>query len=511
MKKISTIEFSASLETIRSAVSTGTIPPELLEPLQSLATPLMEQITRQPTGVYLLSSDENKELRDLLGSCIALALLPHFKTTLLVDSDFLNVGMGDIVPHRDSLGFLDLLLYGSSMKAIVQRAAGGFYVIGAGSFQVTKKLPFSIESFQSAVRYLLNQAQCVIFSGPAEDDTGTVQPMAELLHTIIYIRQVARSGGMPHDQLQTKLTPLDEANLFTVSVILEKEEPREEIPSPELPQAGPLEEKPGPPAAEIQPVRAERKANGESGTREQDAGAGSTKPAPAGQEALEKERSGDVRETGRTADFYTWDTVEEPHARDAKSSLLGKIAMGIIPIVLVAFLFWWLFYTKSYRDEKTQPVDRQTPVVAVLTDSADTDVQPEPADTTVLPKETPADDQVEEAVSKTVEPDDGQRIIDAAGEPEEADLVVYDNLAPMSGRYLIHISSFRAVANAESDARYLLGKGFEVFIARIDLKAKGVWYRVYVGPYDTRDEARENKLKMDTLERVKFSRITKAP
>lgn len=513
MKKISTIEFSASLDTIRSAVSTGTLSPELLEPLQSLVTPLIEQITKQPTGVYLLSSDENKELRDLVGSCLAVALLPHFKTTLLVDSDFLNVGMGDIVPQKDSLGFLDLLLYGSSMKAIVQRTEGGFFVIGAGSFQVTKKLPFSIESFRNAVRYLLNQAQCVIFSGPAEDDAGTAQPMAESLNTIIYVRQIARSGGVPLDQLEAKLTPMDDAHLFTVSVILDTSAKRETMPvqAPPAPPAGLPEEKPElTPAEEELPARSARHAAADSGLR--------------GPETKAEQDRDDAGEAGRAGDFYTWETVEEPHAREARNSLVAKIAMGVIPIVLVAFLFWWLFYTKPYRATSTPPEDHGS--AAVLTDSADTTAGTIPAGTIPLPMEITVGEQSAEAVPETIqeaapetvlkstEPINKQQVTQitaTAAKPEETGLVVYDDLVPVAGKFLIHISSFRAVDNAKVDARYLAGKGFAVFIARIDLGAKGIWYRVYSGPFDTRDQARENKMNLDNLDRVKFSRIIKAP
>lgn len=513
MKKISTIEFSASLESIRTAASTGTIPPELLEPLQSLVTALAGLVAQQPTGVYLLSSDDNKELRDLFGACLATALLPHVKTTLLVDSDFLNVGMGDIVPQKDSLGFLDLLLYGSSMKAIVQRAAGGFFVIGAGSFQVTKKLPFTIESFQSAVRYLLNQAQCVIFSGPAEDDTGTVQPMAESLNTIIYVRQVARSGGIPADQFETKLTPLDDANLFAVSVVLDAAQPRAGMPTapvlPEKPETPPVPpEKP-----EAAEPGAEPELRDSAGAHEQIPAGERGEPGRPGRETESAEGRSDARDGG--GNFYTWDTIEEPRARGGKNSLFAKIAMGIIPVILVAFLFWWLFYTKSYRSESEQPVQGETQPVAALVDSADAGGSAQPVDTFAAAMEAPAGEESTETVPAAV-PDAVEESVERQGtpvvtEPAGTAAPVYDSLAPIAGKYLIHISSFRMVDHAKDDAQYLLDKGFRVCVARVDLGAKGEWYRVYGGPYDTRDEARDIKMRLENLDRVKFTRITKAP
>ena len=518
MKKISTIEFTTSLDVLRSAAATGRIAPELLDPLQSLVTPLMEQITRRPTAVYLLSSDDTKELRDLLGCCLAIALLPHVKTALLVDSDFLNVGMGGIVPQKDSLGFLDLLLYGSSMKAIIQRTEAGFFVIGAGSFQVTKKLPFSMESFQSAVRYLLNQAKCVIFSGPAEDDSGTVQPMAETTDTIIYVRQVARPGAMPFDQFETKLTPLDETNLYAVSVVLEAGRPGDTRPEPkpvavdETPperSEAAMETPPQAPAESTAPV-----------SSKQDTGEAADEPEkiedrdrPSGETEAGVEPA--AGSPGRKGAFYTWDTVEEPHSRSVKNSLGAKIAMGVIPVMLVALIFWWLFYTKSYREEDTQPPDRETPAVAVMTDSTNTVTQPLSADTGLTVAEEPAAQQVAEQDTQPVEaaetPRPREQIAETTPEPAAGEPAVYESLEVLAGTYLIHISSFRKLENAEDDAHYLLGKGFKTCIVHIDLGSKGIWYRVYCGPYDTRDDARGNKLELESLDRVKFARIAKVP
>ena len=48
-----------------------------------------------------------------------------------------------------------------------------------------------------------------------------------------------------------------------------------------------------------------------------------------------------------------------------------------------------------------------------------------------------------------------------------------------------------------------------MFIVFLDLGTKGNWYRVYAGPIDTRDDARNLKKLLDDTPRVRFTRITR--
>jgi cell division septation protein DedD len=86
-----------------------------------------------------------------------------------------------------------------------------------------------------------------------------------------------------------------------------------------------------------------------------------------------------------------------------------------------------------------------------------------------------------------------------------------DNFSAFGGMYLVHISSFRRVERAIEDVVYLNSKDFEACVVPVDLGSKGQWYRVYAGPLETREEARELKIMLDELPRVTFTRITRAP
>ena len=80
-----------------------------------------------------------------------------------------------------------------------------------------------------------------------------------------------------------------------------------------------------------------------------------------------------------------------------------------------------------------------------------------------------------------------------------------------NGWYAIHISSFQESVRAREEVSFLQSREFPVFIVFLDLGAKGKWYRVYAGPFETREEARDVKKNLDAIPQVRFTRITKIP
>ena len=63
---------------------------------------------------------------------------------------------------------------------------------------------------------------------------------------------------------------------------------------------------------------------------------------------------------------------------------------------------------------------------------------------------------------------------------------------PQSSRtFFVHVSSLPDQQAAAIDARRFAGAGYSVTVNRVDQGEIGIWYRVYVGPYPTRDAASE--------------------
>lgn len=67
--------------------------------------------------------------------------------------------------------------------------------------------------------------------------------------------------------------------------------------------------------------------------------------------------------------------------------------------------------------------------------------------------------------------------------------------------YQIQVASFRGKAEASRFQKKLFNAGFSAFIRSVDLTGKGKWYRVYAGPYSSKDIAK--KAQADILKQTK--------
>lgn len=56
--------------------------------------------------------------------------------------------------------------------------------------------------------------------------------------------------------------------------------------------------------------------------------------------------------------------------------------------------------------------------------------------------------------------------------------------------YTIHCASYKTSKQAASDVKNMQAIGYPAFFVKINLKEKGMWYRVYTGKYSTRERAR---------------------
>jgi cell division septation protein DedD len=64
-----------------------------------------------------------------------------------------------------------------------------------------------------------------------------------------------------------------------------------------------------------------------------------------------------------------------------------------------------------------------------------------------------------------------------------------------SGGFAVQVSSHRDVAAAQAECRRLLAAGYPAHPSK-SVTSTGAWYRVYVGPFGTREEARRYQEKL---------------
>jgi cell division septation protein DedD len=69
--------------------------------------------------------------------------------------------------------------------------------------------------------------------------------------------------------------------------------------------------------------------------------------------------------------------------------------------------------------------------------------------------------------------------------------------------YTIQVSSSKSKKGAMGLVDKLIGKGYEGYISVIEIPNKGTWYRVRIGHFSTREEAKKFELKMRKKDRIK--------
>jgi cell division septation protein DedD len=537
MTELRTYEFGADLETLRRSGETGVYPAGMEPALRAMVSELISRVRERPRAVYVCSPDRDAEARDRFAFLITKLVREHVPTAILVDCAFLSVGLSGIIPHRDALGFLDLLLYGTSLGVITQEAQGGVMVVGAGSFAVTKKSPFVMDAFTAARRYLVNQAKCALFVGPLTDDGDNLHPVAQNVDLAILLRAGDRFGGRALDPHEEKIATARGVEAWSVRVNTRAAA----TAAPEsAPMGGRTETRPEPTlvagardfvekSEEVSSVPrdrgferpAERRAAGPSAAATMPRGPRPSTPMPP------------PRARGRSAELEELDRLDS--GRRAGGSRIVRLIASIVALVVVAFVVWWFYMTRSVRDrgeehaaaggpqpEAVQPSPRTTAdSTSVSTETATsasgpTRLPPAQPDTTAAATQRPSSGASTRVPEIAPREDSTSRSAPAAAEKRffesTADSIYSaESLSEFADRYIIHVSSFRGRQKAKEEAFYLLGWGYPVFMYHVDLGSKGMWYRVYVGPYDTRDEAMQHKIKLDENPRIQSTRISKVP
>ncbi len=197
MERITIMTVPLDAATLEDARRRGTLDADAGAPFRALLAGLGAAAEDRPVRVYVCSDDADVDLRNLFAWALARTLVQHLPSTLLIDCDFVRPGLGGIVPHHDALGFLDLLLYGSSVGAVAQEGPGGVSVVGAGSFGVGKRMPFVREAFDDAARRLGHHSRCMLFVGPADGDEGDVHPLAAAVDVVVRVSPVPAHDGRP--------------------------------------------------------------------------------------------------------------------------------------------------------------------------------------------------------------------------------------------------------------------------------------------------------------------------
>ncbi len=460
MNRVSIYQIPVAGELLQSAVAAPSIPPALVEPMQAMVAAIAHRCAESPLRVYVCAEDDAVAARDGFACVLARAVAAHVPSALLVDCDFLRVGLSGIVPQPDALGLLDFLLYGSSIGVVTQEAPSGLRVVGAGSFPVTKRMPFVASAFDDASRRLSSHASCVVFVGPLKQEDGTTHPLTSAVELTVVVRGDERPRG------KNDATAV-EASIATTGVDVWSVRPGAPAPAPTpapMPApAKPAAPKPAPPAPPAPAAPAPR----------------APTPAP---------------------------PVPNLDALEVKpNSILPRVMLLVFALLVITFVGWWMWQNRAHETASKPaepPAVGLQPIDTVAIARADTTRPPAAMHDTMATQRAVVPTRPADTGGKS----GGTVLVDPS------DILVMDDLAARwNGWYAIHVSSFQESIRAREEVSFLQSREFPVFIVFLDLGPKGKWYRVYAGPFKTREEARDVKKNLDAIPQVRFTRITTIP
>jgi len=493
MNRVSIYQIPVASDVLQSAAAAPSIPSALVQPMQAMVAAIAHRVNQVPVCIYVCAEDELATARDGFAAVLAKSLTGHVPSTLLVDCDFLKIGLHGLVPQPDALGFLDFLLYGSSIGVVTQDAAAGLRVVGAGSFPVTKRMPFVASAFEDAARRLASHARCVVFAGPATLEDGHVHPLASECDIAIFVRGEAimrRPRAAAEAGAMEEAVAADGIDVWSVRVGTPVHPPR-------LESAGSLPKAPEPPPStttKTAPVASVR------------TGSAPRTPPPAS--IPPRTPAGPPR---RPSPASVPASLEVPETR--YGSLIPRVAVIVFALFVIGFVAWWMWQGRGKSEPDAAQTNTTTRPMSLPIDTIpfqSPDTARALIDTTDAPSLEPA--PANTATTSLTRPDDsggrtgGKALVDA-----EDILVMADLASRWDGWYAIHVSSFQESMQAREEVSFLQSREFPVFIVFLDLGAKGKWYRVYAGPFQSREEARDIKKNLDAIPQVRFTRITKIP
>ncbi|MCK4538053.1 MAG: SPOR domain-containing protein [Candidatus Krumholzibacteria bacterium] len=435
-------------------------------------------------SLLALSASGERISRDFTVLQVAHNLAKHGKKVLIVDCDFLAPGLSGLIRNIEDHGFLDLLLYGSSLKSVLQTTGiDNVNVTGPGSFPVSRTIPFALKEFSKVRDFLAGKADVVIYCSTLYAEDEAINPLLGMADSILLCCRIddLEEGGLEKrisdtGEYASKVDLICFCSRMGDSVAEEVPETTSTVPDIEDEGEDILDLDP---ESEIPETIEEDK---------------DLEPA-----FLEKSEEIDsMRKRGRGG-----------------ISLPRVLAIGI-PAVVVAFVVWWVMLERSTQEQEgagkmTELVQKQQDVreMAARTgglDSAEAGL--------VEGTGTEQDLAVEDNAGEETEGTAGQETGDLETELEGTGENVVDEEpvpeirtpAPAGSYYTIHVASFKDVSRAGTETDYLEDNGYEVSVKEVDVKG-GSWYRVYVGEFDNREEAEAIRVQLGELRRIAYTRV----
>jgi len=433
-----------------------------LDHFNDVGAKLEKRIKERSGAVILALSAGDKGIsRDFAVLQIAHIIAKHGRSVLIVDGDFLHSGLSGLIENVEEHGFLDLLLYGSSLKTVA-RAVGieGVSVAGPGSFPVSRTIPFAVKEFEKIMEFLRTKHDVVIYCSTLYTEDAKINPLAKLVDGILLC---CRIDDMSEGELQKNIKAVGEERIPPIELVC--------FCGKRAQAAAPVSRKAAEPAGGGPPI-----------------------PSPKETPAVADEPLA-IPRLEKAEDLEPLEGFEPE--KKPRFSLL-RIVIVSVAVLILAFVVWWAVLNRTVGEKgplTTTPgeVARTSGSGAPSSakDSAASPAGSVPAAASDSASTIPLSGTTETAASRA--------------EPKAAD-TARTEIAAERGIYTIHVASFREMSRAEIEKAYLDKNGFPARIVEVEIK--GVkWLRVLVGDFATEGEAAKTRLDLLGLNKIGYARV----
>ncbi len=432
----------------------------------------IEKKLREDRGYAILamSVQEKRISRDFTVLQLAHLLSKKGKKVIIADCDFLYPGLSGLVQNVEDHGFLDLLLYGSSLKSVMKPTGiDGVRVTGTGSFPVSRTIPFALKEFSKVNDFLSSNSDVVIYCSTLYTDDGGINPIPHLVDGLLLC---CRIEEMEEGELQKILDDLGPDLPSSNLVCFCEGKGSQGIPGAEDERAG----------EEILDLEPESALTGPAANAED-------------QEPEVIEKSEEI------------DSMKGP---DAGRFSIPRLVAVIVSTLIVVFIIWWFVIEKSVQEK--EDADRISELVVKQQDvrdktRRDNEVGPEEDGKTVIDEEITV--SVDER--KGIDPGDDKPVAEteevlartASGEKEHSISATY---AAEGMYYSIHIASFLDIQRARAESDYFEKKEYETRITEVEIKGRR-WYRVFIGELETKEAAEVMRQELLSFRRIAEARV----
>jgi len=470
---------------------------------ESIGSKLEDKIGEKGgVSLFLFSITQERVLRDFSVLQIAHLLSKRGKKVLIVDCDFIDPGLSGLVENVEEYGFLDLLLYGSSLKSVANPiSVEGVNIIGPGSFPVFRTVPFAKKEFDRVNHFLRERSDVIIYCSTLYADDKSINPLAAYVDEIILSCPVEKTL---EGRLEKTLVDLELSGFSSVKTISFGGIGDEESVSAKEKEPQPEEEK-------KEDIKKAKK-----GTTEKEETVKKSKKA--GQQTEVSKEPAD-NEPGV---IVKTEEIEPEDKLPAKGISTLRIVVITAILFLIVFIAWWYLRGSSIKEDRnSETINKAVQTVQeagrdILKKDTSENIQVQTGKETLEnedEKEEAAENIIIQEPTADMEipvvPEEGAADKDSRKEEaasEEKDGAVSEPDPDIY--YSVHIASFRDINNAAVEAEYFEKKGYDVFVTEVEVK-RVKWFRVLIGRFSDKDEAGKTKIELLSFKRIGDARVIK--